>query len=58
MISQVTIKWPLIINPGNHEHRDNNLYVLNNSFETYGIVNKRVAVLKLPWFNLIIFDPY
>ena len=37
MISQVTTKWPVILNPGNHEHRDSNLRILNTSFETYGL---------------------
>lgn len=32
MISQVSIKWAVIVNPGNHEHRDNNSYILNASF--------------------------
>lgn len=32
MISQVTISWALIINAGNHEHRDKNPYILNSSF--------------------------
>lgn len=58
MISQVSIKWPVIINPGNHEHRDNNSYILNASFEVYGVVETRVVLLNLPWFSFILFDPY
>lgn len=32
MISQVTVRWPLIINPGNHEHRDQNYDIMVNTF--------------------------
>lgn len=32
MISQVTISWALIINAGNHEHRDKNPFILSSSF--------------------------
>lgn len=58
MISQVTISWALIINAGNHEHRDKNPYILNSSFEIYGLGENNVTQLKFPWFNFILFDPY
>ena len=34
------------------------MYILYTSFETYGLTDKRVTHLRLPLFNLILFDPY
>ena len=36
MLSQISCRWPVILNAGNHEHiSKTDMYLFNNSFETY-----------------------
>ena len=59
MISQVTARWPAIIVPGNHEHIpsvDELIYGI--AFYSYGFDGKSATTVHLPWFNLLMFDPY
>ena len=59
MLSQVSCRWPVILNAGNHEHLSkDDLYLFNNSFETYGYTKNSMTILDFGKFNYLLFDPY
>ena len=59
MLSQVSPRWPLILNPGNHEHKtDEDEILMNASYEIYGNDQKKVPVLDSGLFSLVIINSY
>ena len=58
-ISQVSCSWPVIINTGNHEHYSKyDFKILNDSFETYGMIQNLTSTVNLGAFGLVMYDPY
>lgn len=59
MLSQVSSRMPLIINPGNHAYKSpQDLVLFNASFETYGNMENHVTYLDLGLFTFVLYDPY
>jgi len=59
MISEFAARTPIIITPGNHEHRSPDAYkLLSSSFKLYGLEGKLATTIYFGSINLISFDPY
>jgi hypothetical protein len=59
LISKIGVYWPVIVSSGNHEYNTaNNWKLYSESFEIYGMKDRKVQAYKFKWLSFLSMDPY